>query len=81
MIGFRDYAAAVFVGGMEGVFEEIEVFKAAHPAATIIPVASTGGAAKDLLDRGEGPADLPTIHALREENRYRKLLSGLLPRD
>lgn len=81
MIGFRDYGAAVFIGGMEGLFEEVEIFKEAHPASPIIPVASTGGAAKDLLDRGEGPQSPTVIHSLKEENRYRMLLSELLPRD
>lgn len=81
MIGFRDFGAAVFIGGMEGLFEELELFKKAHPGATVIPIASTGGAAKDLLEKGEGPQADTVIHALKEENRYRKLLSDLLPRD
>jgi hypothetical protein len=81
MIGFRDFGAAVFIGGMEGLFEEVELFKKLHPGAPIIPVASTGGAAKDLLDRGEGPQVPAVIHSLKEENRYRKLLSDLLPKD
>ena len=81
MIGFRDYGAAVFIGGMEGLFEEMEVFKNVHPDVPVIPIASTGGAARDLLERGEGPRDPKIIHSLKEENRYRKLLSDLLPSD
>lgn len=81
MTTFRDFGAAVFIGGMEGLFEELELFKKAYPGAPIIPIASTGGAAKDILDKGEGPQDPAIIHSLKEENRYRKLLSELLPKD
>jgi SLOG cluster3 family len=81
MIGSRNFCAAVFIGGMEGLFEELELFKQRFPDAVTIPVASTGGAAKDILERGEGPQDVVLIEALREENRYRRLFTELLPKD
>jgi hypothetical protein len=81
MIGSRQYGAAVFIGGMEGIFDELRIFKSIHPGQMIIPVASTGGATKDLIERGEGPRDEKLLEVLRTENRYRRLFAELLPQD
>jgi hypothetical protein len=81
MIGSRDYSAAVFIGGMEGIFDEIRIFKERHPHRRVIPVASTGGAAKDLIEQGEGPKDERLIEALKNENRYRRLFMEMIPED
>ncbi len=35
-----------FIGGMEGVEEEYKMFIRKHPHAIILPIASTGAAAK-----------------------------------
>lgn len=48
MISSKDLSAAVFIGGMEGVEIEYELFKKYHPESPVIAVASTGGAARDL---------------------------------
>jgi hypothetical protein len=50
------YEAGVFIGGMEGVEEEFALFRERYPRAPILPVASTGGAARMLF---EGIPDLP----------------------
>lgn len=42
------FEAAVFIGGMEGVFEEYLLFRRHWPKATCIALASTGGAAASL---------------------------------
>lgn len=81
MIGSREFGAAVFIGGMEGLFDELRLFKQIHSGRLVIPVASTGGAARDILERGEGPTDLDVIAALRDENRYRRLFMDLIPQD
>jgi hypothetical protein len=78
MIGSRKYCAAVFIGGMEGLFEELEIFKQRHPASKVWPIGSTGGAANDLLERGEGPTAPGEIEALKRENRYKRLFKRLL---
>ncbi|MGD7187610.1 hypothetical protein [Ralstonia pseudosolanacearum] len=44
----RDLIAAVFIGGMEGVEAEHELFKRIHPSAKILPVPAPGGAALNL---------------------------------
>lgn len=45
------FDAGIFIGGMEGVEEEYELFKKQHPEALIIPLASTGAAAKLIYDK------------------------------
>lgn len=45
LIKENDFTVGIFIGGMEGVEEEFSLFKEAHPAALILPIASTGGAA------------------------------------
>jgi hypothetical protein len=82
MIGSRDYGAAVFIGGMDGIFDELRLFKELHPGRAIIPVASTGGgAAKMLLNQIEGPQDQESLFLLRDENRYRRIFTKLLPQE
>ncbi|MBP9102220.1 MAG: hypothetical protein KBF82_00015 [Chitinophagaceae bacterium] len=43
------FEAGVFIGGMEGVEEEYEMFKSLQPTAKIFPVASTGAASKIIF--------------------------------
>lgn len=45
-----NFQGAVFIGGMEGVFEELKIFQELHPTAVIVPVAAPGGAAKDIYE-------------------------------
>lgn len=44
----QPFEAAVFIGGMEGVFEEYAIFTMLHPQATVITIPSAGGAAREL---------------------------------
>jgi hypothetical protein len=48
MIGSRNFDAAVFLGGMEGVEIEYDIFRRLHPDKPAYPVASTGAAARIL---------------------------------
>lgn len=48
MLSRADLEAAVFIGGMEGVLEEYELFSGFHPTARIVAVPATGGAAQVL---------------------------------
>ncbi|HNM30879.1 MAG TPA: hypothetical protein PKN15_13650 [Chitinophagales bacterium] len=46
---FKNYfTAAVFIGGMDGVIDEYNMFSMAHPSALLLPLASTGGAAQKI---------------------------------
>lgn len=48
MLSHADLSAAVFIGGMDGVEAEHELFRRFHPAAKVLPVPSPGGAALNL---------------------------------
>ena len=48
MIGETGFDAAVFIGGMRGIFDEHRLFTEYAPNAKILPVMSTGGAAEKL---------------------------------
>lgn len=48
MIVKNDFCAAIFIGGMEGVEDEYQLFKEAHPNIPVFPIASTGAASRIL---------------------------------
>lgn len=48
MMEETDFAAAVFVGGMQGILDEYSLFRDHAPNAVILPIMSTGGAAEVL---------------------------------
>lgn len=54
MLSREDLKAAVFVGGMEGVEIEYQMFRNFHPDGKVLPVPAAGGAARDLaIKRGD----------------------------
>lgn len=50
LIDENDFKVGIFIGGMEGINDEYLIFKERHPNALILPIASTGAAAKILFD-------------------------------
>jgi hypothetical protein len=48
MIESRAFRAAVFIGGMEGIHEEAKMFANRWPQARVLPVGTTGAAAREL---------------------------------
>jgi hypothetical protein len=50
MLGGKEFAAGVFIGGMEGIETEFKMFREFHTEALIIPLASTGAAAKIIYE-------------------------------
>lgn len=48
MIIENNFCAAIFIGGMEGVEDEYNLFREAHPNVPVFPIASTGAASKIL---------------------------------
>jgi hypothetical protein len=73
MIASQDFAAGVFIGGMEGVEEEFEMFRAMHPKKPAYPIASTGAAALSLFERY-----MPERRELLDDLRYLSLFRRLL---
>lgn len=45
------FDAAVFIGGMEGIFDEHRIFRELHPRAKVIALLAPGGAAMQLAKR------------------------------
>jgi hypothetical protein len=56
MLASRPFKAAVFIGGMEGIHIEAEMFADRWPAGTLIPVGTTGAAASELAMEDRFPA-------------------------
>lgn len=50
MLNKNEFAAAVFIGGMDGIEVEYKMFIEKHPKALVIPLASTGAATKIVYD-------------------------------
>lgn len=52
------FDAAVFIGGMEGILREAELFRHLQPRAKLVPVVSTGGASRRVVEEHLISADL-----------------------
>lgn len=64
MLTSFQFSAGIFIGGMEGVETEYELFRQLQPQALILPIASTGGAARNIYNRsGCQEKDLATNYA------------------
>lgn len=50
MIGEKKPAAAIFIGGMEGIEEEFDIFIKKYPYTPVYLISSAGGATKLLFD-------------------------------
>jgi hypothetical protein len=62
MLSRNDLESAVFIGGMEGVLEEHDLFRQFHPKANILAVPAAGGAARQLAEKlGINGADLQDV--------------------
>lgn len=76
MLASTDFDAAVFIGGMDGVHDEYEMFITKWPNAACIPVALTGGASRELAKRigyvrGTDAAPLDFVALLYHELKIR----------
>ena len=61
----NEFAAAVFLGGMDGIEVEFNMFKEYHPKAILLPIASTGAATKIVYDN-LFPEDLKNERFLKD---------------
>lgn len=64
LINDNDFKVGIFIGGMEGINDEYLMFKERHPNALILPIASTGAAAKILYE------SQPQAYDIRLKNDY-----------
>jgi hypothetical protein len=70
----NDFKIGIFVGGMEGVSDEFKLFQKRHPGALVLPIASTGAAAKILFERQPQKFDI----RLKNDYAYMALFRDLL---
>lgn len=80
MAAHDEIAAGIFIGGKEGVVTEYNMLKETHTEASFYPIASTGGAAQDILNNYLGDKNFPTklFNQLAYEIDYQKLFKDLL---
>ncbi len=74
MIGGNNYVAGIFIGGMEGVIDEYNMFKKSHPNALIFPIASTGAAAKKIYEQMKPQPET----RLKDDYAYMALFNDIL---
>lgn len=74
MLSEKNFHAGIFIGGMEGVEIEHKIFKELNPNALILPVASTGAAAKIIYDQNPTSFD----QRLKNDYAYMALFKSLL---
>lgn len=77
MISSRAFDAAVFVGGMDGLFEELSLFTCMHPHAKVLPIASTGAAAAQIYANGQFDPEL--ANNLTFPTLFRRRLAPSVP--
>lgn len=78
LIRDNDFKAGIFIGGMEGIKIEFELFKESHPNALILPIASTGAAARILYDTNSQQFDNRLLTDYAYMAMFRHLLSDLI---
>lgn len=74
LINENDFKVGIFIGGMEGINDEYEIFKESHPNALILPIASTGAAANILYKNQHQNFDI----RLKSDYAYMALFRDLL---
>jgi SLOG cluster3 family len=78
MLGDNEFKAGVFIGGMEGIFNEYDLFKSLHPTALILPVASTGAASKIVYANSEAKLNSRLAGDYAYMALFRDLLSDFI---
>ena len=73
MICCNGFAAGIFIGGMEGVEDEFRMFSKVHPHALLLPIASTGAAAKIIYDKAPEEYDSNLMTELTYASLFKKI--------
>jgi SLOG cluster3 family len=77
MIEDTAFDVGVFIGGMEGVLEEFNLFRDRHPRARLWPIASTGAAAKELFEMNDSPRPDLFLEEMTYPTLFRQLLAEM----
>ncbi len=81
MLTSRPFALGVFIGGMDGVEAELKLFRAFQPQAPVLPVFTTGGAARTLWETDAEAIPAELRERLRSDRSYRSLFLQALSRE
>jgi len=71
------FSAGIFIGGMKGVEDEFQLFREYQPDALVLPVASTGGAARIIYDQQQH-SDVKLLKDYAYMSVFKTLLKGQL---
>jgi len=74
MISSQQFDAGIFLGGMDGVEREFEIFREIHPNKPAFPIASTGAAAGILFNEYANDR-VELLTDLRYLSLFRRLLN------
>ena len=72
------YKAEIFIGGMEGIIDEYELFSQVHPKAKLLPVASTGAGSRIIFEKYKNYFDQRLLKDFAYMALFRDLLSELI---
>ncbi|MFY0675638.1 MAG: hypothetical protein JXQ87_19775 [Bacteroidia bacterium] len=78
LINGNDFKVGIFIGGMEGIIDEYAMFKERHPNALILPIASTGAAAKILYETQPQGLDIRLANDYAYMALFRDLLNDYI---
>lgn len=71
----NDFRVGIFIGGMEGILDEYEMLIKKYPNVKILPIASTGGAARILFNRIKPQPDIKLVNDYAYMALFKDLLS------
>jgi hypothetical protein len=69
MISENNPIAAIFIGGMEGIEEEFEIYRKKYPNRSIYLIGSTGGATRILSQRYLTELDTLSLNFYKDNNK------------
>jgi hypothetical protein len=74
MFSENNYSGAIFVGGMDGIIDEFELFSQFQPSKDIIPILSTGGATLTIAEKIDSELDTDLLNDLDYVRLFHKKL-------
>ena len=78
MITDNDFSVGIFIGGMEGVLAEFKLFSESHRKALILPIDSTGAAAKMIFEEIKPQPNIRLSNDYAYMALFRELLNDYL---
>ncbi|TDN93392.1 hypothetical protein DET49_104118 [Salegentibacter sp. 24] len=78
MLEENKFQAGIFIGGMDGVIEEYNLFRKLHSDALLIPVASSGAASLEIFNSISPKPDQRLLSDFAYMAMFRKLLKSII---